>query len=177
MNSKIFKYLKLKSELSADDLKQAESLAAMTEGDKQALVEFLGGKAKVTKPVKTRNVEKCADCDYTKRHQIHKVTAMVGFHEFRSALTKSGSRRRGMPSSPQPARCVACYEIATHSNHDLDNGGHEFTTDLVKRLDQQLGKHRYCTCGKPDDDNVHHLTTADGYHEFVSGEQAVGVGG
>lgn len=92
MNSKIFRYLKLKAELSADDLKQAESLASMTETDKQALIEFLGGKAKASKPT-TKKFKKCNVCGVSKRAAHHRDVNHPDYHVFDEGTPKTTGQK------------------------------------------------------------------------------------
>lgn len=193
---KILKYARLKSELSADELKLADLLVAITESDRLAIIELWGMKSKpASKPATKRVIEKCAsdnlgyDCGLTRRAAIHKDVNVDGYHEFRQPELSSKSKRASLlagaikKATGKEPRCVACFETRDHTEHDVANGGHEFTTDLAGRVNEVLDGHNdddyspCAKCGELSDNNVHHKRTDVDYHEFVGSETAVGVGG
>ena len=204
----ILKVFKLERELTDDETALLNTLRGMSESERELLAETLGPAVKAkAKPTATKRViEHCAfgNCGLTRRAAVHKISTTDGYHEFlaqsnvpaqptksRHASSLAGAIKK--KTGDKEPRCIACYEIATHSNHDLDNGGHEFTTDLAKRVNAVLDgatkpdpdDEERCTatreggrtCNLLLDHNVHQMKTAMGYHEFVGGETAVGVGG
>lgn len=201
----VLRIFKLERDLSDNETAFLNTLRQMSEGERELLAETLGPpvKSKSTKPATKRVIEKCAHfvdgetCGLTRRAMIHQVPTAAGFHEFEQSLQSSSSSSKSKRASSlagaikktdKEPRCVVCHEIRDHAEHDVANGGHEFTTDLAKRMNEVLDRHNLdggvhrmrCTmenCGAYADDNIHHLTTHPTYHEFVGGETAVGAGG
>lgn len=205
---KIVRYLELKSQLTTEELQMAETMVGLTESDKEALAGLLRP-VRASKPATRRVIEHCvADvngtaCTLTRRARVHKDSSMKDYHEFQpqAQLLDKKSRRASSlagalkkKSTDREPRCVVCFEVRDHAEHDVANGGHEFTTDLAGRVNAVLDKspppppdddEERCTatreggriCNLLLDHNVHQMKTAMGYHEFVGSETAVGVGG
>lgn len=209
----ILKVFKLERELTDDETALLNTLRGMSESERELLAETLGPPVKTkAKSATKRVIEKCAGqllgnvCDLTRRAAVHKDPRVLGYHEFQPPSSPSKSKRaeslgkaiKSRSGTPSVPRCVACYEIQSHTNHDVENGGHEFTTDLAGRVNAQLAHHEddnssssddnseeRCTatreggrtCNLLLDHNVHQMKTAMGYHEFVGTETAVGASG
>ena len=75
-------------------------------------------------------------------------------------------------------KCVACYEIESHSNHGTGEGQHKFETNVSERILRQLGHGAKCVyeidgkvCHGLENDGVHDSTMGyAAYHEFVTSE-------
>lgn len=148
MNPKIFKYLKLKAELSAEELRQADALAAMSEGDKLALLELWDLKPK-SKPATTRRIAKCGTCNFTRRALHHRDSSVKGYHVF-----DEGKRETQPPKSSRASSLAQQLAGTASGNHK----------PLV--CDYEIdGK----VCKGTENDGIHDKSLGYGnYHEFQS---------
>lgn len=202
----VLKVYGLLRQLTDDESALLETLRAFTDSEREQFVEALA-------PVKAttatgKQPERCTHvydsglvCGGAKRNIVHHNTNHVDYHEFTTKKVVKSARASSLAEKikgtakgeAREPRCVACYETADHPNHDVENGGHEFTTDLAKRVNAALDgatppdpdTEQRCTatrdggriCDLLVDHNVHQMKSAMGHHEFVGGGQAVAVGG
>jgi hypothetical protein len=155
MNVKrIISFLKLREQLSEDELTMAWALAGTTESERELLVEMLQP-ATVKKPVtQQRKIEHCDACNYTKRAAVHKDATLRDYHQFRS-------------SKPKSARVSG---IATAIKDSLKRGQAADSISDGERCTYERDGGRQCWL--LSDHNVHHLESVFGYHEFVAGKSA-----
>jgi hypothetical protein len=91
MNIKrIISFLKLREQLSEDELAMAGVLAGLTENERDLLVESLQPQKVAGKRVAAqRKIEHCSACNHTKRAAVHKDMSLKDYHEFQSLKPKS----------------------------------------------------------------------------------------
>lgn len=154
MNFKrIIQFNNLRSQLTEQELTLADALRTATEAERELLVESLIPQKQAKKTITTRKAEHCAACDYTKRHQVHKDVSRSDYHEFQSSKPKSAH-----------AKSISSA-IQRTPKSKVDDEDERCT---VLRDDDKI-------CGLLPDHNVHHMTSARGYHPFVSAADAVDV--
>lgn len=143
----VLKIFKLERELTDDETALLNTLRGMTDAERELLVESLSPPAKASKPA-TKKLKRCDVCGVSKRAAHHRDTSLPDYHEF----DPGGKSKRASSLKQAIAGTAGKSKI---SSDDFDDSA----------CDQ---------CSMKADDNIHHLLTAEGFHEFQPGQaQAV----
>ena len=150
---KVIKFNTLRAQLSTEEFTLAETLWDASDADKQLLVESLQPAA----PTAVRKQqERCTHvyesgtvCAAASRNIVHHNSAHVDFHQFTTVKVKKSARAQKLGEA-----------ISTRT----------------KERDEVLEPILCTKCNSTFGDNMHHLQTADGYHEFVAAETTAAGG-
>lgn len=159
---KIVTYNNLRRQFTPEELAFADQLYSATESEKELIVESLQPQKPAGKKMagKTRTVEHCDACDYTKRHFIHKDVTRTGYHEFQSSKPKKSARASGMA-----AAISGSLQRSRSTTGGLPEGVSQF---CIAQIDDNGG---LMECGETVDHNSHHKQTDPNYHPFRSAAQ------
>lgn len=165
----ILKVYKDERKLTDDETAFLNVIRRMNESEIALLIEGLSDKPQKKSSKKSvgkeREYDHCLRCGTTKRDSSHKDQSSPDYHEFQSS--KNSDAASGGKSSTKSARASG---MAAQLNRQLDGRRQE----EVVIGDPDAG----CSdCIYVFAHNVHHLPSAEGYHEFQPAEQAAATGG
>lgn len=109
-----------------------------------------------------KDIDFCARCKgATEKHPIHHEREFGGYHPFESS------------GAVKPSKSPRATNLHTQLKSRVSEGREAATRDDESDDDDSYCTHQYehdgimIECGEPADQNIHHLSSVEGYHPFV----------